>query len=258
MTDLRELDLRDCHIAGIQYDYFRNLPALEKLFLSHNFIAEIKYEAFLPLTHLRHLDLSYNNNENNPLSHFVDTDGMKLDENLFVNLRSLMFLDLSHTRLNNASVKALFNLQNETEQLSLCYTGLTHFLPRMFENKSIKVIDLSGNSILNENLKSDQLIGLELLEILVFRNSNFNDFSTISSLTHLRMLDLRFNQISNVVSGNFTSFPDLEILDVGDNKISNWNSRLFVGNEKLKILNLRANNITQMNVPMLRDFYETR
>lgn len=45
MTSLKELDLRNCQIAGIQYDYFKNLPALEKLFLSHNEIMELSYEA---------------------------------------------------------------------------------------------------------------------------------------------------------------------------------------------------------------------
>lgn len=258
MNDLRELDLRDCYIASIQYDYFHNLPALEKLFLSHNYIVEIKYESLAPLTHLRHLDLSYNTFENNPLTFLTHIDGMTLDEKLFTNLKPLMFLDLSHTKLSNASVKALFNLQREIEQLSLCYTGLTHLLPNMFQNKSIKVIDLSGNPLLYENLTPENLNGLEQLEILVFRNSSVSDLSTISSLTRLRMLDLRFNQISYIVADNFTAFPDLEIFDAGENKIQNWDRRLFSGNEKLKILNLRANNITQMNVEMLRDFYETR
>lgn len=256
MTDLKELDLRGCYITAIQYDYFHSLPALEKLFLSHNFINEIKYEAFAPLTHLRHLDLSYNNYGNNPLS-FIGT-GLQLDENLFINLNQLMFLDLSHSKLSNSSVKALYNLQHDIEQLSLCYTELTHLLPNMFQNTSIKVIDLSGNSELYENLTPENFIGLEHLEILVFRNASFEDFSVISMLTRLRMLDLRFNLISYVAAENFSYFPDLEILDVGENKIYNWNSRLFANNEKLKILNFRQNNITMMNVEMLRDFYGTR
>lgn len=256
MTDLRELDLRECHITAIQYDYFQNLPALEKLFLSHNLITEITNDVFAPLTRLRHLDLSYNNYGSNPLS--LLAPGLKIDENLFINLKQLMFLDLSHSKLSNMSMMALSNLQHDIEQISLCYTGLTHLLPGMFQNKSIKVIDLSGNSELYENLTPDVFLGLELLEILVFRNASFDDFSVLSSLTRLRMLDLRFNLISNVAADNFSYFPDLEILDVGENNIYNWNSRLFANNEKLKILNLRQNNITMMNVEMLRDFYGTR
>lgn len=258
MTDLKELDLRDCRIAAIQYDYFHNLIALEKLFLSHNLITEITYEAFAPLTLLRHLDLSYNNYfyGNNPLSTL--SPRLRIDEKLFTNLKKLMFLDLSHSKLTNSSVLALYNLQHDIEQLSLCYTEITYLMPSMFQNKSIKVIDLSGNAELYENLQPDNFIGLELLEILVFRNARFNDLSVISSLNHLRMLDLRYNLISYIVAENFSYFPDLEILDVGDNKIYNWNSRLFTNNSKLKILNLRENNITMMNVEMLRDFYETR
>lgn len=256
MSNLKELDLRSCQIAGVQYDYFKNLPSLEKLFLSHNNIIELKYEAIAPLINLRHLDLSYNYYEDDPLSFLFE--GMIFDSELFTNLKRLMFLDLSHTKLNNASMEALSHLQPGIEQLSLCYTGITHFKPGQFENRNVKFLDLSGNPQLYRNLQSQHLSGLETLEILVFRNSSITDISLLSSLSKLRMLDLSHNDITYLSSENFTSLTELEILDVDDNKIYNWNRSIFAENHKLKILNMRSNNITLMAQEMLRDFYLTR
>lgn len=256
MENLQELDLRNCQIGGIQYDYFHNLPALEKLFLSHNEILELNYEAIAPMTNLRHLDLSYNYYYDDPLSFLYD--GLILDPEIFRNLKRLMFLDLSHTKLSSGSIQALLSLQSGIEQLSLCYTGISHLIPGMFENKNIKVLDLSGNPQLFRNLHPFYFSGLETLEILVFRNSSINDISLMSPLVRLRMLDLGDNEITYLAAENFTTLTNLEIFNVGNNRINDWNRSIFAGSDKLKILNMRSNNITLMADEMLKDFYLTR
>jgi Leucine-rich repeat (LRR) protein len=169
-----------------------------------------------------------------------------------------MFLDLSHTKLSSGSVEALIGLQPAMEQLSLCYTGITELIPAMFENKNIKVLDLSGNPLLYQNLHPYHLSGLEELEILIFRNSSINSIGIFSSLVSLRMLDLSENNIVYLSADNFTTLTQLEIFDVDNNQIYNWNRSIFANNLKLKILNLRANRITLMAEEMLRDFYTTR
>jgi Leucine-rich repeat (LRR) protein len=255
MTNLKELDLRNCSIIVLQIDYFYNLPYLDKLFLSHNHIIQIETEAFLPLINLRHLDLSYNE--------IIDFEfllgGLILEEDIFENLQRLMFLDLSHTTLHNSSVKALKKMKSEMEQLSLCYTGITNIEADTFYNKSLKVVDLSGNQKLHDNLNAQNLRGLEnSLEILIYRNASIENFGIFKSLKKLRMLDLRQNLIEKLTSKNFSTFPELEILDLGDNFIHDWSERIFHANKKLKVLNLRANNINFMKEQMLKDFYETR
>lgn len=256
MESLKELDLRSCHIGSIQYDYFSNLPALEKLFLSHNELMQLNYEAFAPMTNLRHLDLSYNYYYKDPLNFLYD--GMILDPEIFRNLNQLIFLDLSHTKLSSGSVQAILNLPNITEFISLCYTNIDELIPAMFENKNIKVLDLSGNSELFKNLHPYHLSGLETLEILVYRNASIRDISIFSSFVNLRMLDLRHNEINFLSADNFTTLKNLEIFDVDHNQIYNWNRSIFADNLKLKILNIRSNNITMMVEEMLRDFYHTR
>lgn len=256
MTSLLELDLRSCLISSIQYDYFFNLPNLEKLFLSHNNLVELNAEALSPLINLRHLDISYNEIQND-LSFLIG--GMILDPNLFRNLHRLMFLDLSHTKLSKESVVAIKNIEHEIEQLSLCYTGIEYLDTDTFANKSVKVLDLSGNQELHKNLTVEHLNGLEnSLEILVFRDANLQNINLVSKLKKIRMLDLRSNNVSTLQTENFQQLRDLEILDLGSNHIYDWNERLFRQNDKMRILNLRMNNITFMRDGMLNDFYEIR
>lgn len=256
MGNLLELDLRSCHIKSLTYGYFDNLPKLDKLFLSHNKFVVITAAALVPLKMLRHLDISYNEL---PVEVMTRVDGMILGEAIFTHLDHLMFLDLSHSLLSRRTLRAMKSLGHEMEQLSLCYTNITHFERDMLANTSLKVIDLSGNKELYDNLTPDDFKNqLDLLEIFVFRDGNLKDAQLVESMKKLRMLDMRNNSMTNLTSKNFAALPDLEILDLGSNHIDNWYERVFSQNDKLRIVNLRTNNITSMRDGMLLDFYQIR
>lgn len=147
---------------------------------------------------LSHLDLSYNALE--PVqSYIIDPfafylNGLLIDDSIFSNLPSLLFLDLSHTKLRQESLKALAGLRDKVEQLSLCYTDLPLIAPRMFSSTNMKVIDLSGNPGLLPSLSSTWFEGLEdKLEILIFQDSNIKNIGPLRKLKKLRMLDLRMH-----------------------------------------------------------------
>src|SRR5690349_15430417 len=116
MKNLKELDLRNCSLTNLDYDLFDNLPKLEKLFLSHNSLGTISQKTFSKLPFLRHLDLSYNMEElslgyrNSDVFSFY-LSGLMLEEDAFLKLTSLRFLDLSHSKLKQESVKALASLR---------------------------------------------------------------------------------------------------------------------------------------------------
>lgn len=197
LRSLKELDLRNCSLTTIEPHLFEQLLGLEKLFLSHNKLVEIYGSAFEHLRNLKHLDLSYQEIMKpfgygyGNLDPFLPLfTGLYLEEDVFTGLTSLLFLDLSHTKLKPESVRAL-QLRNKVEQLSLCYTDLPMIAPEMFLNTNLKVLDLSGNPSLASNMNWTWFSGLEnTLEILVFQNSNIKRLSPFNNLQKLRMLNL--------------------------------------------------------------------
>lgn len=179
----------------LDYDIFFNLLNLEKLFLSHNFLSTISPKTFSNLNRLGHLDLSYNKQQQ-PFGYSFDPfsfyfSGLLLEEDAFMSLPNLIFLDLSHSKLKQESVRALSGLQRKVEQLSLCFTDIPLIIPQMFASTNLKVLDLSGNPGLIPNLNQNYFEGLEnKLEILVFQGSNLKNLGPLRLLRKLRMLDL--------------------------------------------------------------------
>ncbi|CAG9799599.1 unnamed protein product [Chironomus riparius] len=256
MTNLLELDLRNCHMTGLKSSYFYNLPSLFRLFVSHNYFTTINADDIHSLGNLQHLDISYNHI---PPNYTQVYDGLLLEDELFKRLPRLMFLDLSYSKLNNNSVTALRHLGPTLTQLSLCHTELKTLEIDTFYNTGLKVLDLSGNKELYEHLTINHFNYLvDKLEILVFRDAEVSDKDLFTYLQTLRMLDLRNNQISSLIPYDFTLLKNLEIIDLGNNQIRNWQSRIFAENRNIKVLNLRHNNITVIKQEMLQDFYGTQ
>ncbi|KAG5678635.1 hypothetical protein PVAND_008291 [Polypedilum vanderplanki] len=208
MSHLLELDLRSCHIRSLSSDYFKNLPRLDKLFLSHNNFLIIEASAFAPLTKLRHLDLSYNTI---PFEIENRIEGMILEEFLFEKLEHLMFLDLSHSKLRRRSLLALKSLGHEMKQLSLCHTGIVSFPEGMLNNTSLNVLDLSGNL---ENFKE-----LAELEILDLGSNNINNWyeRVFTENEKLRIVNLRSNNITFMREGMIRDFYEIRYLAIGSN-----------------------------------------
>lgn len=257
MENLLELDLRECKISHLRNDTFVNLPNLEKLFLTYNMLESISAKAFNNLKNLQHLDFSYNvqlhNVGKDQLNYYMS--GMEIDERVFKNLRNLTFLDLSHTKITQRSVKSLCTLNDKMEQLSLCYTGIPLLLNGMFLNSNLKVLDLSGNRNLVNEMHDESLAGLKnSLEILVFKNSSLKILSYFACLANLLMLDLSNNNIKEIVEADFAQMKDLQILDLRMNHISAWFSKVLSENSNLRIVNLKNNNINYITSWMLEDF----
>ena len=197
LKSLKELDLRNCSLTVLEPHFFEKLLGLEKLFLSHNMLSEVTAQTFINLKSLKHLDLSYQEvlpsigmayGVVDPFSKLFT--GLYLEDSVFSELESLIFLDLSHTKLKQESVRAL-QLRNKIEQLSLCYTDLPMIAPEMFVNTNLKVLDLSGNPGLASSMNWTWFSGLEkTLEIFVFENSNIKNIEPLSNLQKLRMLSL--------------------------------------------------------------------
>lgn len=220
---------------------------------------------FAGLSNLYHLDISYNTATQvketsgygivDPFSVYFE-DGLWIDGDSFETMQNLTFLDFSHSKLKQESVKAFTTLSPKIQQLSLCYTGIPLIINRMFAETNLKVLDLSGNPSLTPNLTPASFGGLEnKLEILIFQNSNLKDMTyCMRNLKKLRMLDLAKNNINELSETHYRNYVQLEILILKSNHISNWYSRVFTFNEKLRIINLRKNNINLLTTQMMNDF----
>lgn len=237
----------------LEDDGFKNLPALERLFLSHNQLLDISDNIFNGLYELTHLDISYNM-EVPTVAADDYSGGLNLPKTIFSSLTKLKFLDFSHSKLNTLSTAAFSRLGNNIQQLSLCYTFFPTLLDRMFSNTNLKVLDLSGNPSISLNLKEDSFQGLKALEILSFESSNIQNLDWVACLLNIHILLLKNNNIGSVTNETFEFLSNLNILDLSSNRIQSWTQRIFEENKNLTILNLRDNSINMMTTEMINDF----
>lgn len=257
MQSLLELDLRSCSIMTLRDDVFSNLPDLQKLFLSNNLLMSIDSEAFKGLTNLKHLDLSYNiHTPQRNADQFTEYfSGLEISDGTFKILPNLTFLDISHTKITQQSVKSLCTLNTKMQQLSLCYTGIPFLIDGMFSKSNLNILDLSGNRNLVSFLDYRSFDGLkETLEILVFKNSSLKIIEYFSCLYKLRLLDLSYNNINELLPRHFQEMTNLHILDLESNHISTWFQSVLNKNTNLSIINLQRNNINYITAYMLDDF----
>ncbi|CAD7080960.1 unnamed protein product [Hermetia illucens] len=264
LPSLQELDLSNCSIQFMGAEIFENFPNLSGLYLSHNNLVHISSDLFKFSPLLTKLDLSYIESIDFPNSHLYDpgddiyhtiNEGLSISEFAFDNLKNLLLLDVSHTRISPYSVRAFSHLGPELVFLSLCYTFLPLLPSKIFSETSLRVLDLSGNPAATLSLHEETFAGLhDSLEVLSFENSRLHDLNWVKSLEKLEILQLSGNNINVLHRGNFLNLKSLKLFDLSSNHIGNWYHRIFEENTKLRLLNLRSNNINIITSEMYRDF----
>ncbi|XP_001848199.2 toll-like receptor 13 [Culex quinquefasciatus] len=261
LQSLVTLDMRYCGLGVLPADFFHDVPKLQFLFLSHNYITKLPAPLFNRLNKLVHLDLSYMDSSlreeearmENPFMKLIT--GMDMDSNVFQPLNKLRFLDLSHSKLDLKAFIALSSLGAKLEYVSYCYTDLPTLMDYLFQMESIKMLDLSGNLGCGRALNELSFSLLRnSLEVLYFKNASIFNLKWMSGLRNLRVLNLRGNFLSTLEYGPFNELVSLEALDVSNNFIQSWSCQLFANNTKMYLLNARHNNLLLITTSMLRDF----
>lgn len=265
MSNLEELDLRNCAINYIAQGLFEDMPKLKKLYLAHNRLSEISSDLFKYTPSLVHLDISYNDVyyegspglSKDPYERFVD--GLVISDDAFSGLINIETLDFSKTKISPISARAFAKLGKSLKHLSLCYTDLPLINSNMFNNTTLRVLDLSGNPTTSSVVLCDAFSGLQdTLEVLFYRKSNVKYLVGLNKLKSLKILHLGCNIISVLHNDTFAGLPNLVILDLSKNHINNWYTRVFANNTKLEMINLRQNNINLMSQEMMQDFHKLR
>uniref|UniRef100_A0A0K2TAB3 Tolllike receptor 6 [Tribolium castaneum] n=1 Tax=Lepeophtheirus salmonis TaxID=72036 RepID=A0A0K2TAB3_LEPSM len=186
---------------------------LKVLDLSHNLLSAVKtsdlieFEGFLEELHLEYNQIGI------------------LSEDSLVGLRALKSIDVSHNRLV-ALPPTIFRNSTGLESISVVNNSLTLLTPGLFKFcKSLVSLNLSRNSISSQLLSPD----------------------TFSGLQSLKVLDLSFNELTNLKKGLWSALESLEVLNLSNN-------RLHIAKESslfpvmLKSLFLSHNDLVEMNV----------
>lgn len=243
VAGLEELDASRCDIEILSAEVFDGFPELILLNLSMNSIKDVDDEAFLALSSLRYLDLSHNSIRS------------PLDRYMFQNCNDLETLNLS----NNREFRVLEKFEGHFKLLysfDISNCGLSQIVDGALDNfKYLTYLNISGNNIGHIDANS-----FSALTHLVNLDLSRNHLSSLNSLifvhnTMLNRLSLANNLFKHVPAILFQPTIDLDSLDVSYNRISGlWNlSESLVMKDKrilghLSTLNVAGNKIRKLHM----------
>ncbi|KAL3847963.1 hypothetical protein ACJMK2_018852 [Sinanodonta woodiana] len=210
--NLTHLSLRDCKITLFVGDVFTNLKQLEVLDLSFNKLLSSQKENFQTLqTALGSLNGA-------PLRH----------------------LKLDHLLIQNGEIFKYFEGRNLTH-LSMRENQIIEFNDKILQNFTKLVhLDLHDNWINKINLSS----GIETLELFNLSHNQINIFPPVfcdnqtgkTRYTHLKNLDLSWNQIIVPYSQNWNCLKTLETLNLSRNDMEDITNDSFTNLTSLRTL----------------------
>ncbi|XP_077980320.1 toll-like receptor 3 [Glandiceps talaboti] len=159
---------------------FKSLPNLEYVDLSYNSISRIEDNAFDSTLRLKTLLLSHNE------------IGKSLTSRVFAPLKNLTMLDLAHNRMKNMPTGMLTEA-HQIQYLSVAENRLESVdFGKDVNMSKLEMLNLSRNSL--EGLRTGEFAGL--------------------GMANLSVLDLSFNQITDIDEGVFQAIRKVKVLNV--------------------------------------------
>ncbi|XP_008467222.2 receptor-like protein EIX2 [Cucumis melo] len=205
--NLTTLDLSHNQIVGpIPHNIGYQMPNLEDLFLSTNFM-----NGSLPLSLCKLKNLAYVDLSNNGL--FGKIEGCLLTSKLHL-------LDLSLNEFFGTFPHSHGNDLSNIEQLNLRSNSFEGSMPIVLKNsKILEFIDLEGNKF-SGNIPTWVGDNLGNLQFLRLRDNQFNGTipSNLCNLKNLQILDLAYNQLEGTIPHNLSNFKVM--MGNGRNEVS--------------------------------------
>ncbi|CAL8268247.1 unnamed protein product [Merluccius merluccius] len=262
---LKYLDLSYNQIQTIPQSFFHSMVKLEHLNISNNCIGSFLVEEESHLNHLKVLDLSYNSLRNLTFGKYTLLSLKKLflqgnllttmDPHTFQRQPSLMYLHLqqnnlnicpSHTDSSSSNNRVhpegcvAFSSIPTLRYLYLSENNLKVLPNNAFTETPLTLLDLSVNPGLE--VRPNALSGLEdsLVRLSLRENHIYRLDVDLSSLNHLKLVDLSANRLSSIPSWSKES--SIESLNLANNHLVKLEYDMLVALESsLKTLYVGSN-----------------
>ncbi|XP_012259664.2 leucine-rich repeat-containing G-protein coupled receptor 6-like isoform X2 [Athalia rosae] len=208
---------------------------LRRLQMAHNLITSLNRSSFAGLAYLLDADFSFNRIADVDPESFSDSPGLitlelqnnplKRVEGIFLNCRSLLYLDLSGCGIESLSEEFFFN------------------------TSALNRLDLSSNPLVE--IEPGPFDHLENLEYLRFNNCQLKSVSpeAFASLRNLREIDLANNDLKMLDwKGVLSPLIRLERLNVRNSSVTNLPGDAFSENLYLRHLELADNELRHLDV----------
>ncbi|KAL0278278.1 UNVERIFIED_CONTAM: hypothetical protein PYX00_000135 [Menopon gallinae] len=253
MPELHTLDLREVSALDIELNALNEsvMPKLKTLLLGGNKLSGVMPGVLLP--QLLDLDLSANTGIDLLPSYF------DVNSNIFENMTQLISLNISFNRLS-AITNTTFNGVHRLRILGLKNATIFYIAKNSFrELRNLFLLNLEDNPLKPFNTFPDLIFeGLDRLEILLLSNcgiSHFTRTDIFKSLTALRYLKLKGNNLIRIDPELFKSLPSLKGLDLSSNQLTPWDYPQSLFGADLKVLLLPHNRFTHLTSTMMDDLF---
>lgn len=239
LSKLVSLKLGNNHLTKLDEDLFNGLVSLKTLSVSINHLRTLN-NSLDRLLSLTELDLSLNDMEIGERS--IDIGPEIMTQIVSLNL-SYNYVNLNQFLLEY-SLNNLRNFYAKSIQLQASDEIITHF-----EGNQLVTVDMSDNNFLIDNRDiiewiNQDLIHLEALYLskIGYKSSNLN----FSLLTGLVLLDLSFNEVSEIYQFHFKNNLKLKTLKLSHNQIYFIEKKSLNHLSELTDLDLSFNKLTTL------------
>lgn len=226
---ITDIDVSLNRISEIRYESLWDMSRLKTANFSNNKIGLIEINSF---EHAPRLENLYLNGNSIKLTNFLQKGG-----------RQLKFLDLSENQIVDITENS-FKLSN-LKFLNLSDNKIVRINKNGFNGLiKLRELNLSKNNLseLNKLTFSQGMTSLKRLDL-----SKNNLTTTIINAPYLIDLNMKNNEITEIVTNAFRGCPILENLNLSGNKIKTFQRNALEDLFELKYVNLSNNNIDKLN-----------
>ncbi|XP_023933814.2 protein artichoke [Bicyclus anynana] len=289
-TSIESLDIADNLIPKLEISGFEKLVKLKSLILRKNEIELITSSKKITLNELTLFDVSYNRLDHLPkqlFENFPNIQNINISHNNIIRFDFLMSKTLGVSLINmdlSKNPAVSWTTTNNTEnntllanlyELHICFTNLTIIEDVTFElfislqhlylnfNKIRRLsispfskliflenLDLSVNRI--THLKTSNFRGLIKLNSLCISNNNVESMESFDEdLSNLKLLDLSYNKLQNIINEHFIHLKELTVLNLAYNNIKYLSATSFNNLNKIIEIDLEHNKLQTIPMELL-------